>query len=313
MLLIAAYCIIAVILPIALCDSSLDFSGVYRPDLERSKAAEDFAASFLVSADRLIKFYAPIHGATNMAGVSFAVLRGYVRKKQFQTLMSRDYFDFLVEHLSPVSNYIPGEHHKIFSIYTRRMHKTAMALKQLALKQPQWNSDQRLNETLAILIYSSNAFTHQLMAGRTTTSQQWIRKYYIAATFWSVYRYIPNIAVFVASDIDNLTIRKFKLPAWKIVQLHVPLNSGNQTILLPRYSLEYSIKQLSPVTQLAADGNILVKSESSSKEGWDKFKYIYFSEGDQILHARHLDGLYDTIDNSDGSFAIVPHRMQVSP
>ena len=85
------------------------------------------------------------------------------------------------------------------------------------------------------------------------------------------------------------------LPIWsgQPVQLQVPLDPKNRTILLPRLSLEYSLQQLNTNPQ------------------WQVFKYVYYSEGDQILHFRSAHEFFNVIDQSGGSFAIVPHRMQV--
>lgn len=38
---------------------------------------------------------------------------------------------------------------------------------------------------------------------------------------------------------------------------------------------------------------------------------VSYSLGDQIVHIRRMKGLFDVIDDSDGMFAAVPHRMQV--
>ena len=77
------------------------------------------------------------------------------------------------------------------------------------------------------------------------------------------------------------------------IHLQVPLDVKNRTVLLPKMSLEYSLKQM------------------LSDPLWSSYQYVYYSEGDQILHLRHSTELYDVIDASGGSFVLVPHRMQV--
>ena len=271
------------------------FSGVYKPNIEESKQAEDFAAAFLVSKKRFIEAYPGIHGATNMAGVSFGVTRLKIMNPRYLTLMSRDYFDFLVEHLSATSNYVPHRNESLLAVYNNRIRSTAERLKVIALK---WYAtdrgvDLRQNETVALLVYSSVAFLYALVGGHRPI-QSVIREGFIAATFWSVYRYFPNVVMFVASDKDRRTIEEMQLPLWKLVQLEVPLNERNQTILLPRMSLEQTIRRF-----------------QQQDEEWKRFRYVYFSEGDQILHMRHISGMFDPIDNSDGTYVMVPHRMQV--
>lgn len=267
------------------------FSGVYKPDTDGSGQAEDFAASFLISKSRFIDSFPAIHGAKNMAGVSFAVVRFKPHNVLYRSLMSRDYFDFLVEHLSTTSNFIPKGNEMVFRVYTMRLKQTVARLKDIATTKPRWDADKRLNQTMVVLVYSSISFSRKQNA-----FQSKIRRAFFEATFWSLYRYTPFITIYVASDFDRATIRKVGLPAWRLTQLEVPLDERNRTVLLPRYSLEHAVKQLET-------DRIVSK----------KFKYVYFSEGDQILHMRHATGLFDTIDNSDGRFLLVPHRMQTMP
>ena len=168
-----------------------DFSGVYAPDTKGSGQAEDFAASFFISEKQFVESFSTIHSATNMAGVSFAV----VRRRSLQTLMSRDYFDLMVEHLSTTSNQLP--HKSLFSVYNSKMRKTAQRLKELATRRPLWGSssaetDPRLNQTVAVLVYSSITFSRA-----QSPLQSKIREWFFAATFWSVYRYFKHVAVYV--------------------------------------------------------------------------------------------------------------------
>ena len=275
---------------ISILTTSDGFSGVYKPDTDGSGQAEDFAASFLISKSRFVESYKALHGAKNMAGVSFAVVRYRPRNTKYRSLMSRDYFDLMVEHLSTTSNFIPRGNEPIFRVYNMRMKQTVMRLKEIATQRPRWEEDSRLNQTVAILVYSSISFSRG-----QSPMQSKARKGFFEATFWSVYRYFPHIAVYVASDHDNQYIKESKLPAWQLQQLDVPLEN-NKTILLPRLSLEHMLHALERTPQPA---------------GSPTLNYVYFSEGDQILHMRHAGGLFDSIDNSDGRFLLVPHRMQV--
>ena len=102
--------------------------------------------------------------------------------------------------------------------------------------------------------------------------------------------------IYVASDKDRIAVEDMQLPFYQIHQLEVPVDHQNKTILLPRYSLEQSIEKL--------------KTNPDGK--WGEFQYVYFTEGDQILHMRHASGIFDAIDNMGGMVSIVPHRMQVT-
>ena len=82
--------------------------------------------------------------------------------------------------------------------------------------------DDRLSKTIAIIIYSSISFSRS----RTISTHKYhvnIRKYFFEATFWSVFRYIPNVSVFVASDRDRQEVMEMKLPLWtgQPIQLQV--------------------------------------------------------------------------------------------
>eukprot|EP01034_Spumella_vulgaris_P023674 gene23674-29917_t len=83
------------------------------------------------------------------------------------------------------------------------------------------------------------------------------------------------------------------LPYFKLTILEVPLDFKNRTILLPKESL------LNVIGHLKADEPL-----------YHKFRYVYYSEGDQILHLRDPEVIFDAIDSSNGTFVAIPHRMQ---
>ena len=86
-----------------------------------------------------------------------------------------------------------------------------------------------------------------------------------------------------------------------------PLNIGHQ---LPRLSLTYILKNI----QQQYSYNILTYTYTSYitkyDPKWHTFKYIYYTEGDQILYMRNMNNLYNTIDKMKNA-ALIPHRMQV--
>lgn len=294
-------------------------SGVYSPNIKRSGSAEDFAAAWLITKDRFLASKQFLDASTNMAGVSFAVTRAKCRG--CHTMLTRDYFDFLVEHLSTTSNQIPHSNKVVFDVFYKRIQKVVTELKELATVRPE--SDPRLNVTIATLIYSSITFSRP-----QATLQANIREPYFEATFWSVYRYIPHIVVFVATDYDRKAVEEMKLPALEIKQLEVPRDHKNRTVALPRYSLSWLDSCMRKGREGGADSSKQLEldweREDSKKQkrmtisrdesgGWayDEFQYVFFSEGDQILHMRHADMLFDTLDAGQSKLVIVPHRMQV--
>jgi len=268
------------------------FSGIYYSDYRKTGVAEDFSAAWLMTKNRFNMSMHKIKKSTNMAGVSFAATRNNC--KNCIPVLTRDYLDFLVEHLSTTSNQIPFSYAQVFKVFNQRIKETSQALRLKGYDRKE--HDSRLNITVAVLIYSSITFSRSASFVKSYTHHVNIRKYFFESTFWSVFRYIPNVCVFVASDQDRNEVMEMRLPLWtgQPIQLVVPVDVKNRTVQLPKMSLMYSLKQM------------------LSDPLWMPFQYVYYSEGDQIVHLRHSTDLYNVIDDSDGSFVLVPHRMQVS-
>ena len=149
------------------------FSGFYRSDYRKTGAAEDFAASWLISSKRFNESKKRLSGSSNMAGVSFAITRE--KCKNCVTIMSRDYMDFLVEHLSTTSNQIPHSDKQVFDVYKNRMKVISEHWKNISYDRIE--KDVRLDQTIALLIYSSISFSRP----RVIPSQKYhisIRKYF---------------------------------------------------------------------------------------------------------------------------------------
>jgi hypothetical protein len=268
------------------------FSGFYNPDT--ALTAEDFSAAWLVSIDRFMFAEPLINVAPNMAGVSFAVVRHRRSStpscRNCVSLLTRDYFDFMVEHLSSTSNQIPFGNKQIFDIANDNIQTTARKLRFMK-KRGKQDRDPRLDATLGVLIYSPISFSVT-----STPEQDMIRHTFFEATFLSVYRYFPNIVIFVANEVDAEAVYNMSLPAVSVQVVPTPLDARNKTVLLPRRSLE-----------------TIINGTKVNDPMWSWVKYVYFTEGDQIVHMRGVRHFFDAIDNSAGSFAIVPHRMQTLP
>jgi hypothetical protein len=271
------------------------FSGIYHSDYKKTSASEDISAAWLMSKNRFNISIDEIKKTTNMAGVSFAATRN--KCTNCIPVLTRDYFDFLVEQLSTTSNQIPFSFAQVVKVYEKRIELLSMDLRLIGYDRKE--HDSRLDQTIAILIYSSTTFSKPLwfksLLLPSRKKHMSIKKYFFEATFWSVFRYIPNVCVFVASDQDRNEVMEMRLPLWTghPIQLEVPVDVKNRTVQLPKMSLVYSLKQM------------------LSDPLWMPFQYVYYSEGDQIVHLRHSTDLYNVIDDSGGSFVLVPHRMQV--
>lgn len=263
------------------------FSGVYHPDIMQT--ANDFSAAWLVSRERLLVSEVSLKLAQNMAGATFAVVR-HRTDKSYTSILTRDFFDFFVEHLSSTSNQIPHSNLAVMSEQTMKLNQTAHLLQHELFFQQK--SDDRLDQTLAILIFSSLAFS----VPKEIRQHSDIRTAYFTATFYSLYRYFQNICIFVGNEKDRQILTAAHIPAWDIEVLSVQLDSRNYTTALPRDSLLHIIERF---------------KQPQKYRRLSQFKYIYFSEGDQILHMRHVRELYNLIDESGGKFVVIPHRMNV--
>eukprot|EP01034_Spumella_vulgaris_P025887 gene25887-32394_t len=115
------------------------------------------------------------------------------------------------------------------------------------------------------------------------------------STFWSVYRYMPNIAIFVDSEEEFQTVGNMTLPFWNVFR--IPPVKDYQFHLL-KHALVYAAEQM---------------KVTSTKNSWSSFEYVYFTECDQILHMRSASDMFNAVDYNDGFTMLLPHRMQTLP
>jgi hypothetical protein len=77
------------------------FSGVYFPNITYN--IELYAGAWLISKKRFLSSINQLRDAENCPGVTFAVLNKGQKTRQ-DTIMTRDYLDFSVVHLSSLTN-----------------------------------------------------------------------------------------------------------------------------------------------------------------------------------------------------------------
>ncbi len=236
-----------------------------------------------------------------MADASLGVLRYYkdlnesTNSTSPSCLVTRDFFDLFVEHLSSTSNQLPMHNLDIANQYYQRLIHTTQLLSDKTFYRHE--VDPRLNQTLAIMIFSSVAYSVAIQ----TQQQSDIRLHFFMASFFSVFRYFKFVVVYVNNEEQKQLLLSNApnetLPVWEILILDVPLDAKNRPQCLVRESLLQVIHRLQNPT--------LFPLMSS-------FKYIYFSESDLILHMRHTNEIYNLIDINPNWNVIVPHRMNVS-
>lgn len=235
---------------------AIQFSGFYRPPIEKgvnASGSEDFAAAWLVSRSRLIWAEKEIKATAkfSMASATFAVVRSMCA--DCMSLLTRDYFDYMVEHLSSTSNRIPHGSKIIYNITSGRLRSTLVDLMALPSRS---GDDDRTQYTLGILVFSTRAFS-----AYTTPEQSNIRIDYFQVTFYSVYRYFNKIDIFVANEEDAALVNQMHLPYRKLVILPTPADQNKRNPGLVRLALE------------AIVGGF-------DTPDWSWVRYIYFTEGE---------------------------------
>lgn len=290
------------------------FSGVFSP--RGRKGMHHYAGACLLGTKRLVEAEGLIANATRLEDVGFS-LCGYSLeqdKEQREAVQTRDYFDFSVVHLSSTTNQIPNQKLR------EPIHEQALRMvDQQRLGQLEYNStetDSRLREnTVALIPFSS--LSHSNPSPSMAKAERDIRVLYFKATFYSVYRYIPNVVVAVGSATDYQLVSGLQLPIFKLLDFREKFVEGvedthpHSQTRLPRYSVLQIINRL----------------QSGAARLFHPFHYFFYTECDQILKFRPgmpsnggsgaalsvSEQLLDLIDNSGGLTAVAPHRLQSIP
>ena len=134
---------------------SAKFSGVYSPNIKLSR--EDFAGSWLVPVQRFLqaKEYLQMH-ATNIESACFAILNTGSQV----SVMTRDYFDFEVVHLSSTTNVLPSSRNELLAELLFRMNQTVNALDASSAKMQNKRykinsaSHRWRNQTIAVIAFT---------------------------------------------------------------------------------------------------------------------------------------------------------------
>jgi hypothetical protein len=268
------------------------FSGFYNPDLQYNYEVYGAAwliprATFLTKSERLKEMFLLEQSSL------WVLLDNDDSQEARNVVLTRDFLDYFVEHLSSTTNII-RPNSQLEKFHLRNTVKKASVLKRHALNH--WSGEKRpfSADTIAIVAFSTNrAFSQgkkESSSDRVKATQD-MRYAFFEATFWSIYRYIPNIAVAISGSDELKRLRAAKLPIYHI--FHIP-NASQPSWQLPKQSLLHLADTLK--------FNI----------SWGHFKYVYFTECDQILHMRGQQHLHDLLDSTNDVFMTVPHRMQVS-
>jgi hypothetical protein len=263
-----------------------EFSGFYTPNLKYN--LEVYSGAWLQSRHLFLQNLDQIKEISSLESTTTGGLMRYQHSNTRFILMSRDYFDFEIEHLSSTTNVIGDDKH-LMGHLTSITKRKGMWLKKIALGIPNTPSHKPfMNQTIAIIPFSTNSASSH--GNQPPDETQTLRLYFFESTFWSVYRYFPHIAVCVSNSRDADFIRSLQLPVFQIFHLE---NSKGIAWELPRFAL------------------LTAHEAMSSNPSWAQFQFLYFTEGDQLLHMRHQTEMARFMAATKGKFALVPHRMQV--
>jgi hypothetical protein len=208
-------------------------------------------------------------------------------------LMSRDYFDFFVEHSSSTLNM--KESKDVDILLLNRTIKKSNQLKEIALIRAKSKSTQKgslyfWNSTVAVIPFA----TVSGLDNEVYDVDRRLREAIFEMTFWSIYRYFPSIVVSVTTEHDFNVLKKMTLPTFEVFY---------------KSDADPKFKPANVKHALQASHNAF-----TSKPEWkSKFKFIYFTEGDSVLHMRFQKTLFELMAGvgTKERYVMVPHRMQV--
>lgn len=276
---------------------------LFEPD--RVNATNDFSAAWLTTKERLFLAANNLQSVTNMAGATFAIIRHACT--DCQSLMTYDYLDFMVEHLSSTTNQLAIFSKELLLIKLQTTKKLLHQYKRTYKERKFNNYSIHVNQTLPIIIYSSQSFS----TSYHIPLQMKFRQLFIQLSIYSILFHFPRCLVYVATqdDYDFLKRLRYLPSSVHVILLNdTPSNSNNQTVLLPSRALLHFIQLLR-----YHDSDDSDDKDSSKVEGINlkDVLYLFYTEGDQILHGRDFSSLYNSFESADSKVVIIPHRMQV--
>jgi hypothetical protein len=269
-------------------------SGVYvNPD-------EEYAGAFFSSKARFLDSVRGISRAKFPEQIVLNSIKLRDSCEYCENFLTRDYLDFSVEHLSSTTNILNViplsniQKRRIFELLNERLERQVQYLK---------FSKKRVTPsatTIAVVAFSDNEanvntnnFEHEHQERLRS-----VRHNFFKATVYGLLRYFSNIVVYVAKNEDKVNLAAVPKKQY--------FRDRPVEQLLPKYAL------LDVAVRMQRAGSPPgLTSFNVSAEKWQSFTSLLYTEGDQILHLRKLNFMYDMFDASNGNFLFVPHRLQV--
>jgi hypothetical protein len=222
---------------------------------------------------------------SNLEGATYSLLT----RNRPAVLMSRDYMDYFVEHLSSLTNQLPDTSSDQF-LMRELGHKVSHYKKWLTSHNP--FSSPFANDTIAVMPFSLHTYRHG--------EYPKMRKLFFELTYLSVYANFPKIVVAVPDEHHlDVLLNRLNLPFQPFHIIKCYAENGTET---HDYDLmKCMLLQLRDTLETARK--------------WSKsigVRHVFFTECDQVLHMRAAREIHDTMAASTADFVMVPHRMNVS-
>ena len=245
-----------------------------------TSVAETYAASWIVPKSLFLQSDGAMHRISSLEGATTSLLE----RNHHRVLMTRDYMDYFVEHLSSTTNQLlstGSDRYLLDQLQSKAKHFRKFVRGQNVFQSP------FANDTIAIMPFSMHTYR--------PAEDPLMRILFFELTYLSVYLHFPKIVVAIQDDKHLTILQNMRIPP----PYHIFKNYADE-----RNVQEYDLMK----SMLLSLHNAL----SSSSEQWRPFQRVFFTECDQILHMRTRMDIYLTMLNSQEEYLMVPHRFQVS-
>jgi hypothetical protein len=280
-------CIVFAITCMIISVTANSFSGVYQPNLDHSM--ELYAAAWLVPRQGFLDSKPFMETVGNLEGATFSVV---ANGREPLALMTRDYFDMFVEHLSAYTNLASSKPLTVLLI--KRMTDSVRHYKRIIEKiqhRHQSKAERPFHNNTVVIL----PFTLRAHGADPIPNTEEIRRLFFQLTYYSVCLHFPNLAVAVEDEFHLAELQKLDLMVTPFHIFKCYRQAGEEFV---KYNL---MKDMLNKTY----------NELSSSPDWAHFEYVYFTESDQILHLQHEKEMYDMLKDNNDTLFMVPHRINV--
>jgi len=249
---------------------------------QTEKYGFEFPSAWLMTRDKFLSTAPPESWEEHNIELNVFVPTGYDVEKAPRTV---DFFDFMGVHLSFWADlaHIRGPapppesaRFKVKSYFEDRLSNDVARFQKRAAQSVQNPSPLR-TKTVALLPFAMSIDREGSGIAATMLN----------ATFWSLKSQFDAVVLGACHPDDYELLMQF--PAWRVIKLDGTYCAQNGGM----YLLSHAMKALS--------GGL------PDSQDWDHFQYVYYTEGDVLLHLREHERILEHLESADR--ALVPHRL----